>query len=224
MNCMSSLNSLSNGAERVNGGTTITGVVVGVVTDNQDLEGLGRVKVKFPWRDDNDESFWARIASLMGGQDRGTYFLPEVNDEVLVAFDHGDIHHPYVIGGLWNGRDNPPETNRDGKNNIRKIRSRSGHELIFNDDSEGGQEKIEIHTKAGHKIVLNDSAGGEKIEITDKTGNNSVIIDSVQNAISVKSTTKLTIESNMIEIKSGGMMNIEATGNLTIKGALVMIN
>lgn len=206
-------------------GMKINGVVVGVVTDNEDDEGMGRVKVKFPWRDDNgDNSYPARIATLMAGPNRGAYFLPEVNDEVLVAFDHGDIHFPYVLGVLWNGNDKPPETNSDGKNNIRKIRSRSGHEIIFNDDDKGGKEKVEIHTKAGHKIVLDDASGSEKIEIVDKSTNNLVKIDSVANEISIKSGTKLSIESQMIEIKSGGMMNIEATGNLVIKGAMVMIN
>lgn len=203
---------------------TINGVVVGIVSDNRDLQGLGRVKVKFPWRDDQDESYWARIASLMGGPNRGAYFLPEVGDEVLVAFDHGDIKHPYIVGALWNGVDRPPESNSDGKNNIRKIRSRSGHEIIFDDNSTAKQERLEIHTQAGHKIVLNDAAGQEKIEIIDKSGNNSVIIDTMQNSIAIKSNLKLTIESQMIDIKAGAMMNIEATGNLTIKGAMVMIN
>lgn len=218
------MNAMLNGVESLTEDMKITGVVIGVVTDNQDNEGMGRVKVKFPWRDDGDDSYWARIASMMAGADRGAYFLPEVGDEVLVAFDHGDIHHPYILGALWNGSDPPPETNRDGKNNIRIIRSRSGHEIIFDDNAEAGQEKLEIHTNAGHKIVLDDSTGQEKIEITDKSGNNSVVIDSVQNSISIKSNMKLSIESQMIDIKSGGMMNIEATGNLMIKGAMVMIN
>lgn len=204
--------------------TKIPGVVVGEVTNNQDPEGMARVRVKFRWRDDEDESHWARIASLMAGSDRGTYFLPEVGDEVLVAFDHGDIGHPYIIGALWNGTERPPETNLDGKNNIRKIKSRSGHEIIFDDNGEARQEKLEIHTKAGHKILLDDSSGQEKIEIIDKSTNNSIIIDSVQNAISIKSNMKLSIESQMIEMKSKGMMNIEAIGNLSIKGAMVMIN
>lgn len=218
------MNAMRNAVESLTEDVKITGVVIGVVTDNQDNEGMGRVKVNFPWRDDGDDSYWARIASLMAGADRGAYFLPEVGDEVLVAFDHGDIHHPYILGALWNGSDPPPETNRDGKNNIRKIRSRSGHEIIFDDNAEAGQEKIEIHTNADHKIVLDDSTGQEKIEITDKSGNNSVVIDSVQNSISIKSNMTLSIESQMIDIKSGGMMNIEATGNLMIKGAMVMIN
>ena len=105
----------------------ISGVVVGVVTNTQDPAGLGRVKVKFPWLSDSEESFWARVATPMAGKGRGFYFLPEVEDEVLMAFEHGDARFPYVLGALWNGQDKPPESNEDGKNNIRSIKSRSGH-------------------------------------------------------------------------------------------------
>ena len=202
----------------------IYGVVIGIVTNNKDTEGMGRVKVKFPWRGDSDESYWARVSTLMAGKDRGSFFLPEVGDEVLVAFDHGDINHPYVIGTLWNGVDTPPETNADGKNNIRKIKSRSGHEIIFDDNDEQKKEKIEIRTKAGHTIILDDSAGAEKIEIKDKTGNNSIVIDSVQNAIAISSQMKLSIKAQAIEIESGGMMSIKSSATLTIQGAIVKIN
>jgi len=200
----------------------IYGVVVGIVTDNQDPEGVGRVKVKYPWLSDQEESYWARIATLMAGKERGSFYLPEVDDEVLLAFDHGDVRFPYVLGMLWNGQDAPPYTNDDGKNDIRAITSRSGHEIILNDNDQKG--KVEIHTNAGHQIVLDDASGSEKVTVVDKTGSNSIEIDSNQNAIAVKSGMKLSIESQMIEIKSGGMMKLEATGNLTIKGAIVMIN
>ena len=138
-------------------------VVVGIVTNNQDPDGMARVKVRFPWLAEDAESHWIRIASPMAGNGRGMVFLPEVDDEVLLAFENGDLNRPYVLGALWNGEDNPPETNSDGRNNIRKIRSRSGHEIVFNDTS--GTEKLEIKTNAGHQIVLDDSSGQEKIEI-----------------------------------------------------------
>jgi uncharacterized protein involved in type VI secretion and phage assembly len=202
----------------------IYGVVVGIVTDNNDPEKLGRVKLNFPWRGVNGQSYWARIATLMAGKDRGTFFLPEVGDEVIVAFDRGDINQPYVIGALWNGVDKPPETNADGKNNIRKIKSRSGHEIIFNDNDSAKQEKIEIHTKAGHKVILDDASGQEKIEIIDKTGGNKITVDSVQNSINIESAMQLKIKSQMIEIEAGGMMTIKAGAALTIQGALVKIN
>lgn len=202
----------------------INGVAAGIVANNQDPEGLGRIKISFPWLSDNNETGWVRIATLMAGSQRGTFFLPEVGDEVLVAFEHGDINHPYVIGALWNGVDNPPETNSDGKNNIRKIRSRSGHEIVFNDDGTAKQEKIEIHTNAGHKIILDDSAGQEKIEIIDKTGSNKITIDSVQNAINIECGMQLKIKANMIEIAADSMMTIKAGATLTIQGTLVKIN
>lgn len=200
----------------------IEGIVLGVVTNNQDEENLGRVKVRFPCIGDSEESYWARVATLMAGRERGAYFLPEVGDEVVVAFDHRDMSHPYVLGALWNGRDKPPGSNSDGKNNIRVIRSRSGHEMTFDDDDRQG--KVLIRTKSGHSILLDDASGAEKIEIKDKTGKNSVLIDSVSNSMTIASDLKLSIKAREIEIESGGTMSIKATGNLTIQGALVKIN
>lgn len=202
----------------------INGIVTGIVTNNRDEEGLGRIKVKFPWLSEENETDWAKVMSFMAGKERGGFFLPEVGDEVLLAFEHGDINYPYVIGALWNNEDNPPETNSDGKNNIRKIRSRSGHEIVFNDDNTSKQEKIEIHTKGGHKILLDDSAGQEKIEITDKTGSNKMTIDSVQNSISIESSMQLKIKAQVIEIEAGATMTIKAGAVLNIQGALVKIN
>ena len=193
-----------------------SGVMAGIVTNNQDPAGLGRVRVRFPVREGKDDSCWARIATLMAGKERGSFFLPEVDDEVLVAFERGNAKHPYVIGGLWNSEDKPPETNSDGKNNIRKIRSRSGHEIVFNDDDEGQQEKVVIQTKGGHVITLDDSSDKEKLEIKDNTGNNSITIDSTQNAIEISSARKLSLRSQLIEI--------DADATLKIRGALVSIN
>jgi uncharacterized protein involved in type VI secretion and phage assembly len=202
----------------------IYGVVVGIVTNNQDPDKLGRVKLRFPWLDDDDESHWARVATLMAGKSRGSFFLPEVDDEVLVAFEHGDVQFPYVVGALWNGTDTPAHTNDDGKNNLRVFKSRSGHELIFNDDSEAKKEQVEIHTNAGHQILLDDSAGQEQISIKDKTGSNSIKIDSAQNAITISSQMKLSLKAQTIEIEAGTTMTIKAGATLTIKGALVQIN
>lgn len=223
----------------------VYGVVIAVVTSNQDPDGLGRIKINFPWRGEKDESFWARIASPMAGNERGMVFYPEVDDEVLVAFEHGEINQPYVIGALWNGKDKPPETNSDGKNNIRMIKSRSGHEIIFNDDDSSGKEKIEINTKGKHQILLDDSSGQEKIEIktkgehkislddtsgqekieiVDKTGSNKIKIDSNQNSIDIESAMKLKIKSNMIEIEGTASLTLKSGADLTIKGSIVKIN
>jgi len=195
----------------------IRGVSVGVVSQNQDPEGLGRVKIKFPWRENPDESHWARIAVLMAGKDRGTWFLPEVGDEVLVACDAERIEHPYILGALWNGKEPPPETNSDGRNDIRKIRSRSGHEIIFED---GAQGRIDIHLNDKKRQVLLDPDG---ILIKDDSGNE-IEIKSLPGTITLKSNSKLSIQSKIIDIKADASMTLQATGTLTIQGALVKIN
>jgi uncharacterized protein involved in type VI secretion and phage assembly len=203
--------------QEVRGGR-IYGVVVGVVTNNQDPDGFGRVKVKFPWLSDVDESTWARIAAPMAGKARGAYFLPEVDDEVLVIFEHGDVRFPYVLGALWNGQDTPPITNDDGKNNVRMIKSRSGH-----------------------VVKLNDEDGKETIEIIDKNGKNSILIDTAKDTITVTAGKDITLsasngtiklEAQKVEInssdaaklKAGGAMNVESSATMTVKGATVNIN
>ncbi|NER38965.1 MAG: phage tail protein [Oscillatoria sp. SIO1A7] len=169
------------------------GLTVGIVTNNKDEEGLGRVKVKFPCLSDGDDSYWARVITPMAGNNRGIYFLPEVDDEVMVAFAHGDIEIPYIVGSVWNGKDKPPETNSDGKNNLRLIKSRSGHE-----------------------IILDDSKGKEKITIRDKTRKNEVIIDS-KGTITFKSSGDMLLETeDSFEIKAG-RCNIEAKSKMDIK-------
>ncbi|HEX7317671.1 MAG TPA: phage baseplate assembly protein V [Pyrinomonadaceae bacterium] len=215
----------------------IYGVVVGVVTNNQDPEGMGRVKVRFPWLNQTDESNWARVATMMTGKDRGTWFLPEVEDEVLVAFEHGDVQFPYVIGSLWNGKDTPPRDNGDGKNSERVIKSRSGHELIFGD--EDGKEKVEIKTKAGHQVLLDDTSGSEKITVMDKSGKNKIELDSAGGSVAVTGDMKLsikaqqieitadtsiTMKSQQIEISADAAATVKSSSMLTLKGALVKIN
>ena len=209
------------GEERARQGPVI-GVVIGIVTNNQDPDGLGRVKVKFPWRGAADESYWARIATLMAGDQRGTYFLPEVGDELLVAFEAGDVGHPYVLGALWNGQEKPPESNSNGNNDIRKIKSRSGHEIVLNDEQ--SKESVLIKTKAGHAITLDDSSGAEKIEIKDKTGANSITIDSAQNAISIQCSMQLNIRANVVQIEADSTMTLKAGATLTFQGGMIQIN
>jgi uncharacterized protein involved in type VI secretion and phage assembly len=194
------------------------GVVVGVVTNNQDPENMHRVKVRFPWLSNDVESNWARVASPMAGHDRGVYCLPEVDDEVLVAFEHGRVDHPYVLGSLWNGKDAPPESNDNGENDHRTIKSRSGH-----------------------IVRLNDAAGSETIEIIDKSGDNRIIVNTAQNSITIEAksdimirsaTGKLTMEANGIEIKSQAgitaqaalSMDLKANAQVTVKGATIHLN
>ena len=130
----------------------INGVVIGLVTNVQDPNKNGRVKVHFPWLDDQHETDWIRIATMMGGNGRGSFFMPEVNDEVLVAFDHGDARFPYVVGFMWNGKDQTPST--DIK--LRIIRSVNGHEIGLYDPpiSQGDQGYIQIKDAYGNLIEL----------------------------------------------------------------------
>jgi phage protein D len=115
------------------------GFAIGIVTNNDDPEGWGRVKVKYPALSEDKESDWARVVSVGAGPERGIEFIPEINDEVLVGFEQGDIHCPYVLGGLWNGKDAPPKKTPDvvsgGKVERRIIRSRTGHIVILDDST-----------------------------------------------------------------------------------------
>src|ERR1043165_10203647 len=125
----------------------LRGVQLAIVVDNKDGEGNPgyRVKVKFPWLNEQDTSFCARIAIPMAGPDRGTYVLPEIDDLVLVVFEHGDIDRPIVIGALWSKQQEPVEVNQSGKNSTKLIKSRCGHRIIFDDKDDA--EKITLVDK-----------------------------------------------------------------------------
>lgn len=236
----------SNESNSFNLNSRIFGVTIGVVTNNKDPEKMGRVKLKLPLRECQNETNWARVATLMTGKEMGSFFLPEVGDEVLVAFNEGDVSRPFVIGALWNSKEGPPLTNEDGKNNIRKLKSRSGNEVIFYD--EDGKESIEIKTKAGQTIKMEDDSEG-KLTLRDKSGKNLLEIVSQNNQIILKADMKIDIQAgtskitmdgtkNSIELESsmeiklkaqkldieGGTINIKSDGPLALKGAIVKLN
>jgi uncharacterized protein involved in type VI secretion and phage assembly len=169
------------------------GVVVGIVTNAKDPDGLARVKVKYPTISDQLESHWARLVTPMAGSGRGFEFIPEVNDEVLVAFEYDDINRPYILGSLWNGKDKPPE---------------ASNEIA----SDGKVKKRIIHSRSGHTITLDDTDGDEKISIIDKTGKNLVEIDSANNALEVKAGKKVEIHTDDGHkiILDGSGINMEA--------------
>ena len=198
--------------------TRITGVVVGVVTNNQDPDGLGRVKVKFPWLSDADESTWARIVSPMAGNKCGLYFLPEVDDEVLVVFEHGDVRFPYVLGALWNGKDKPPADNSDGKNNMRLLKSRSGHVIRLSD--EDGKEKIEIVDKSEKNSIVFDTANNTITLTADKD----IVLSAPQGTIKLDGQKIEAKSSADAKVEAGAGLDVKASGTLNIKGATVNIN
>lgn len=217
---MSLMDMLQDGEKKEAG--SVEGVAIGLVTNNQDPEKLGRVKVKYPWQEDNPESYWARLAVMAAGKDRGTVWIPEVGDEVLLSFDKGSIEHPFVIGSLFNGKDVPPEKNDDGKNDTKLIKTRSGHQVKFFDKA--GEEKIEIKTQGGHVLLMDDKAGSAQVEIKDSSGQNKITIKTVGNSLTIESGLSLKIKSQTIDIEAGASMNIKASGTISIQGALVRIN
>jgi len=182
------------------------GVQIGLVTDLRDPDGQGRVKVRLPWSPDPSGAAyeaWARLATLMGGNNRGTWFVPDKDDEVLVAFEGGDPRAPYVLGGLWNGRDKPPESmDSSGRNATKVIRSRNGVKLTLDDTD--GQEKFVVETPGGQRISLTDSPAG--VEIVD-SGGSSVKLDS--GGVTVKTSSTVTIEASQVKV-SAAMVTVDA--------------
>lgn len=215
-------------------GERMSGVAVAVVTDNEDPRRIGRVRIEYPW---DDGGYWARTATPMAGDGYGTYFLPEVDDQVLVAFEDGDINRPYVIGALWSDNNRPP-VDTNGDNDLREIRSRSGHRVTFDDsDTEG---KVEIETNAGHRVVLDDSPGSESVRVEDKSGHNNIEMDSTSGEVAIEARRKLSLSAPTVEVdagsevsvstagdvylSSGNLTEVDATGPLTIKGAVIRLN
>lgn len=224
---MNLLEILSGKEDRKETQNRIYGVVVGVVTSNQDPDKLGRVKVKFPWLEEKAESAWARVASPMAGNDRGIVFTPEVNDEVLVAFQHGDVRAPYVIGALWNNVDKfIKEKDGDDKNNLRIIKSRSNHLIVLDDTS--GSEKIQIIDSKGKNTITIDSQKNKIIlqgegDIELKASSGKIILDAQSVEIKSSAGTKVEAGSTM-DIKASATMDVKSSATMNIKGATVNIN
>jgi uncharacterized protein involved in type VI secretion and phage assembly len=182
------------------------GVYPALVKDIADPDGQGRVKVSLPWAPDlNGGSYeaWARLGTMMGGANRGTWFIPDTDDEVVVAFEGGDPRRPFVLGGLWNGSDSPPESMDGGGNNYKKvICSRNGVKVTLDDTD--GQEKLMLETPGGQKLTLKDGPGAVTIE--DSNGN-SVKLESA--GITVTASAKVTVNASTATI-SAGMLTVDA--------------
>ena len=195
----------------------ITGVVIGIVTNNNDPDRLGRVKLRFPWLSGSTESDWARVATPMAGKGRGLYFLPEVDDEVLVLFERGDVRFPFVIGALWNGKDQAPAGNSDGNNALRVIKSRSGHLIRF-DDSEKAPKIEIIDASSGNRIVIDTSAD----TVTITAGKN-IVLEAPQGDIRLNAKQVLIAASKRADIKAD-TMRIAVQGGLALKGDPIDLN
>jgi uncharacterized protein involved in type VI secretion and phage assembly len=187
------------------------GIVIGVVLDLNDPEGLARVRVKFPHLNE-EPSDWARLSTPMAGKGRGLFFRPEVDDEVLVAFEHGEPRRPYIVGALWSKVDTPPPDDGNAtQNNWRQIVSRSGHVIRFDDTD--GAEKIEVIDKDKSRKVVIDS-GQQKIQVTCDQGD--IEVSAGSGTVKVRATT--------VDIQATGDLSLQASGTMTIKGSSVNIN
>lgn len=160
----------------------VNGVIVGLVTNVNDPKKQGRIKVHFPWLEASHETDWIRIGTMMAGNGRGSFFMPEVNDECLLAFEQGDARFPFVIGFLWNGKDKPPAQHvRD-----RTIKSKNGHMIRFLDSTPNGGDQGGIVIEDAHKNRITLSNG----------------------QVSIKSTGVVTIEGATIVLKVGGVRRV----------------
>jgi Rhs element Vgr protein len=178
----------------------IDGVVVAIVTDVNDPDNAGKVKVKYPWLLDTEgtevASDWARVAVIGGGKDRGIGFIPEVGDEVLVAFASGDINAPYVVGNLWNGTDTAPTGMISSGKVVQRV----------------------VRSRTGHTIILDDTQGSESITIKDKTEKNSIVIKSSDNSMTISSEGDLTLSAKgKLIMKSTSDASLESSTKATIK-------
>ncbi|MDB4957655.1 MAG: Rhs element Vgr protein [Myxococcales bacterium] len=168
--------------------------VIAIVTDNKDPSKLGRVKIKIPVLSETDTTFWAPIIMLGASKNRGWFFIPEIDDEVLVLFEHGDMDHPLVVGALWNGKDKPPDKNPGG-NPRRVIKSRAGSKITFDDDK--------------MQIIVEDGAGNGKI--TFDSNNNKIIIEALKGDVCFQSPKgDMKIVAKEAELKATTNLEIHA--------------
>lgn len=185
-------------------GSRFYGLYPALVTGNQDPDNQGRVRIKLPWAPDNDGAAyetWARLATMMAGANRGSWFVPDAGDEVLVGFEAGDPRRPYVVGMLWNGSDTPPES-MDGDNNLKAIVSRAGIRIVLDDST--GAVKLTLSTPGGHSLVFDDA--GRSVTATDSSGN---IIKMDSGGISITAAAKVKVDAALIQA-SAGMVTVDA--------------
>lgn len=199
------------------------GVAEALVVDNVDPQKLGRVRVIFPWFDPGMESEWCRVSNLYAGNDYGSAFIPEIGDEVLVAFIHGDMRLPIILGGLYNGKDLPP-TARDGTKDQKMIRTKGEHEFMLDDTP--GKERVRLKTKSGHIVDLSDV--DKKITIKS-AGDYQMILDdsdqsvTISTAVGQKIVMKEMGNSITIETASGDSIELSITG-ITLKSTSITLD
>jgi uncharacterized protein involved in type VI secretion and phage assembly len=207
---------VANGGASAAGRAVVPSIALGIVTDNVDPDKMARVKVKYPWLADEAESHWARLAMPSAGKDHGMLWIPEVGDEVVVAFEQGDIGHPIVIGSLWNGVAAPPPKMMDGLFDDGKVKrsglvSPGGHKVMFYDAPDDAGMMLITEDKSV-RIVLGQSDRRMHLYCDGKL-------------LKLTSTGDLEIKADgAIKIEAGTTLDLKASQNTTIKGAKVAIN
>ena len=195
----------------------IHGVVVGKVVNVLDPMTLGRVQVQLPFLDSVDLSPWARVATPMAGPGTGFYFIPNVGDEVLVAFEHGDLKAPYILGGLWNSFSPPPLPSPAAQ--TRMIKTLSGNTILIAEVP----PSITIQTATGHTIVMSPTG----IQITAATSIVNLTPDGVTvtgTSINLTGTTAVNITAPTVTINGSAATNVQSGGVCSVNAPLVKIN
>ena len=196
----------------------LAGVVVGIVTQNDDPDGLARVKVRFPWLSDDNSSRWARITTAMAGPELGAYVLPEVGDEVLVAFAHGRADQPYVIGSLWNGKARPPASTSDGENSIRRWRTGS-----FEISIDEKQKRLTVSDRDGKKAGKNRVTIDAKTRRITLTCAGDVAVEA-QGELKLEGKKGVTVASKGgVRVKAGANLELEASARAKLRGAVTNV-
>ena len=186
---------------------TFAGVCTATVSSLTDPEGEGRVQVKYHMLPNAPKSAWAALAHPLAGGKRGVYFMPEIGDEALVAFDHGDFNHPFVLGFLWNGSDKPPVEGIDS--NVRRIQSISGHQIDL--DDRAATKSIVIKTAGGHTIELTDKPGNVHISISTPGGQKIQIADQPTPNITISAPTgNVKVECLQATVQASSMLQVSA--------------
>jgi len=218
------LTAIGRNERQTSGSTPIPGVVIAQVTNNDDPDELGRLKVKLPWLSDSYESDWVRLLQPGAGPNSGIYWVPEVNDEVLVAFEFGDIRRPFVIGGLWNGKDRAPfghDVFDSGKVKERGFRSRRGHVISFTDDE--GSAAVTLVTSDGSiRVSLDEASKDLKLDCTSQA---TIHITTQGGDLTIESGGNVTISAaGQLELKGQAGVSVECSGAVEVKGAVIKLN
>jgi phage protein D len=210
----------SEGLTPTDPGDRWPGIVIGVVTNNEDPQTLGRVKVKFPWMSEDAESDWARVIAPGASAEKGLAMIPAVGDEVAVAFEQGHFSRPFVLGGLWNGQSSlPPQVSGAQANEKHKVLSwntAAHHHITLYDTQDN---KIEIVTAGGRSITLSDADS----KITLKTSGVEFVLE--DSKLSIKAQSEVNIEaSSNLKLSANGNIEMRASGMVNINGSTINLN